>query len=114
MFQDRRQNGCSVSRRRTLAAPFLLEGQAGCRALEEEHSELPLTTSLDVYVRWQMIRGIEPEPQPRQPKRIDVSQQFLFEMSPRLQSSADRTFIQSITSVTCPGSGRALTQPLPA
>ena len=48
MFQDCRQDGGSVNRRGTLAAPFLFEHQAGFRALEEKHSELPLTTPADV------------------------------------------------------------------
>ena len=73
MLKNRLQDGSTVSAGRALATPLAFAVQVVLGALEEEHANLPITTSLDVQMRGEMVREIEPELEPLDRERFDLS-----------------------------------------
>lgn len=55
MLENRSQDCRAVSGRWALETPLVFAGHVVLRALKEEHTDLPMTTPLDVQMRRQMI-----------------------------------------------------------
>lgn len=77
MLQGRLQNGGPIDSRGTLPAPLDLEDETVIRALKKKHADLPLAASTGVYVRREVVRGVDPQLQPLERESLDSSQRSL-------------------------------------